>query len=128
MVEGGAIEARKLHGHGADLRLLRHDGLAVDDGQRIIQEMGVDLRLQQALLQLPLPDLVVVGDFNQLPNMLRHVVEAALELADFINAAGGNGDGHIAMPENAQIGGEAFDGPRQRRDKADDNDAQEQNQ
>ena len=129
-VQGGAQKPPQGLHRGGDCPVARKPRPAVDALQHVVEEVGVDLRLQGLELRLLGQQLAHVALLHQGADLLRHVVEVAVEHGDFILGSAAQGGGLVAgirhLPLEAAdlgqqclqpIGDGADDGPRQQAGK-----------
>ena len=83
-IEHRTVKGGKQLGQLADPGLSCHDGLHVDEGQGIIEKMGIDLRLQDPKLIFLLSDLCQQHFIDHMIQLLHHVPKSVLKASHLI--------------------------------------------
>ena len=87
-VHRGFQHRRKAFQHAADLQVAVHAGLPVDDFQRIIEKMRVDLALQRHNAGVAQRKLLFINMFKLVEQGVAHRVKAVAQCAHFAAGQG----------------------------------------
>ena len=81
-VHGGLHHGGKGLNHAAHPFIPFHSGLPVDDFQRIVQEMGIDLGLQRHDIGIPQRQLLQINLFKLVLQLIGHAVEGIIQIKE----------------------------------------------